>query len=64
VEAVATVKALLGEVDQGSVNVQRIEETLQRFKQQLTKLQLDQLLAGLDIADKAKTKDDAVGRLR
>ena len=60
----ATVKALLGEVDQGSVNVQRIEETLQRFKQQLTKLQLDQLLAGLDIADKAKTKDDAVGRLR
>jgi hypothetical protein len=61
--AVQAVQALLSEIQQGLVHEQRVEETLASL-QKLTKPQLDEVSAGLNIAGKAKTKAQAVDRIR
>ena len=61
--AVASVRALLDDVNRGLTTNQRIEEALAPFRN-LTKPQLDQLSAELRISGKGKTKDDAIGKIR
>jgi hypothetical protein len=61
--AVALARAVLDDINRGLVDGQRIEETLARFKE-LSKAQLDQLLAELRIAGKAKSKEAAIDKVR
>jgi hypothetical protein len=61
--AVELVQGVLSDINRGSVDGQRIEHTLAQFKD-LSKPQLDQLLAELHIAGKARSKADAIGKVR
>jgi hypothetical protein len=62
-QAVQAVQALLAELPHGLVNERRIEDTVAPFGK-LTKPQLDELCAGLNIAGKAKNKAQALDRVR
>ena len=61
--AVSTTRTLLDEINRGLITNQRIEEALAGFKK-LSKLQIDQLLVELKIGGRAKSKDDAIGKIR
>lgn len=63
-DAAGQVRGLLGEINQGTVTTPRIDSLLADLKKALTKPQWDELLAALDIAGKAKTKDMAVEKVR
>jgi hypothetical protein len=63
-EAAGKVRGLLNEINQGTVTSSRIDTLLGELQKGLTKPQLDELLAGLAIAGKAKTKDQAVERVK
>jgi hypothetical protein len=57
------VQAVFAEMDRGEVDARRIEQAIQPL-QSLSKPELDELLAGLKIAGKAKSKPDAIGKVR
>lgn len=61
--AVELVQAVLADINRGLVDGQRIEHTLAQLND-LSKALLDQLLAELNIAGKAKSKPDAIGKIR
>ena len=61
--AVRAVQALLDEIDRGAVSEQRIEDTLRGFEK-YTKPKLDEIVAGLNIAGKMKTKALALEKIR
>jgi hypothetical protein len=61
--AVSTTRTLLDDVNRGLITNQRIEEALAGFKK-LSKPQIDQLLLDLKIGGKARSKDDAIGKIR
>jgi hypothetical protein len=63
-DATGRVRGLLAEVDGGTVTSSRIDSMLAEFKNGLTKPQWDELLASLSIAGKARTKDQAVEKLK
>jgi hypothetical protein len=61
--AVQAVQAILAEFRHGQGNEQRIEETLASFAK-LTKAQLDEVCTNLSIAGKARSKAQALDRIR
>jgi hypothetical protein len=64
-KAINAVRTMLTEMNQGLVDEQRIEATLIPFQSRgYTVEQLDQILAGLDLKGKAKSKKDAVEKIR
>jgi hypothetical protein len=61
--AVAAVKDLFAEIDRGTVDDNRVAEILKPVAK-LTVVQLHQVLTGLDIAEKPKTKPKIVDKIR
>jgi hypothetical protein len=61
--AVSTTRTMLDDINRGLMTNQRIEEALAGFKK-LTRPQIDQLLLDLKIGGRAKSKDDAIGKIR
>src|SRR5262249_47864203 len=61
--ALTLVRGVLDDINRGVVDSRRIEDTLGQFKS-LQKAQLDQLLVELRIAGKAKSKPDAIDKIR
>src|SRR5205823_4346116 len=62
-QAVQAVQALLADLPHDLVSEQRIEDTVAPFEK-LTKPQLDELCAGLNIAGKARSKAQALDKVR
>ncbi len=62
-EAVASVRGILDQINSGGISGQIIDEAVARFKK-MTKAQLLDVLQGLDIQGKPKTKDDALGKIK
>jgi hypothetical protein len=62
-EAIAAVRGILGQINQGVVTGQLIDETVARFMK-LKVAELAEILKGLDIQGKPKNKQDAVGKIK
>jgi hypothetical protein len=62
-EAVGSVRGILGQINAGGVTGRLIDEAVAGF-QKMTKVQLVEVLKGLDIQGKPKTKDDALARIK
>jgi hypothetical protein len=63
-DAAGRVRELLDEVNGGTVTSSRIDSILVEFKTGLTKPQWDELLTALNVSGKARTKDQAVEKLK
>jgi hypothetical protein len=61
--AVALARGVLDDINRGLVDGRRIEDTLAQFKA-LSKPQLDQFLAELNIAGKARSREAAIDKVR
>jgi hypothetical protein len=61
--AVVTIKELFAEIDRGSVDDNRVEQVLEPVTK-LTVPQLHQVLAGLEIAEKPRTKAKVIDKIR
>lgn len=63
-DAAVRVRALLAEINQGTVTTPRIDSLLGDLEKALKKPELEQLLAALAIAGKPKTKSQATDKIR
>ncbi|MHB0961094.1 MAG: hypothetical protein ACYC0X_21810 [Pirellulaceae bacterium] len=64
IAAADRVRTLLGEMNHGTVNTARIDSLLKELESSMKKSDLDQLLVELQIAGKAKSKPQAIDKIR
>lgn len=62
-EAADRVRALLAEIDQGTVSTNRIDSLMNELEKAMKKSDLDLLLIELEIAGKAKSKAQAIDKI-
>lgn len=63
-EAANKFRALLSEINEGTVTTPKIDALMNQFNAAMKKPDLDQLLTMVEIAGKSKSKADAIDKLR